>query len=657
MPKLKFSPKLKLELEKQIPEEIEFFHEARKKRHPFWSRNERLLLGIKHNSLSTDSLHRMYHNHNHNTKTKKSRSDIMLPKMQGFVNTLLSKVDTAPNITYTLGEEADLIKAKRMNAFKDKIEKPANDNWGFKDLLGKKQAIIYGRGIFEYHSEHLAGKKGGFRSHLSNVDVFDFLIDPAGGGLDMEKARAMGRSNIVLTEQQLKDGAKEGKYIKSAVSKLIAEMQTDRGEQQNDEDKDENRYITLIQNNRRIERKDEYKFYEWCTTVKNTRYQVLIHLPSRIIIKVNELEELFKTDMFPFFSYATDPDLVEFWTPSPADGVAEIFMGQTILVNQQFDNNEEINKPMKAFDSSAVENPALLKWRKDGNIPFKGGTDISRAFQVIKPDALQNNERMYALLEDIAQKESGVTDDLKGLSEQDTLGIFEGNLANSADRLGLNNKSFANAYHRLAVLFANGVKQNLITKEAVKMIGNDGIDYEEVNKNDIQPKGRDFDIDIISSDPEINGSKTDKQNKITFLTEEAQNGNINLKALFEMRAEIVGFEPSQIKRLMDTDNFANAEVMSEAANDFQKMVSGELIEPNKRANNAYRQKMVDLLISKSKRVPEEKQRIILAYIDEIQPIVVSNTIREAGQVARENLQNMDEEGIVNLATPTEEDNQ
>lgn len=642
--------KIKEELSLQITTEKQHFKEARERRYPFWQRNEKLFLGIKDTHLSNDVFNSLHNSRN--SKTEKSRSNIFLPKMQGFVNTLLSKVDAPPNIVFTQGEEADLIKAKRMNAFKDKIAQPAEDNWAFKDLMGKKQAIMYGRGIFEYHSEHIKGV--GFRSHLSNVDVYDFLIDPDGGGLDIENARAMGRGGIVKTIQELRQGVKDKRYERAAVEKLIDSAKDGRDTDEDDTVKDNNRYFTLIQNNKRIERKDEFRFYEWYTTFEGVRYQVLMHMPTGIIIRLKTLQEVFKSNLWPFFSYATDPDLIEFWTPSPADAVAEIFMAQMVLINQHFDNNEEINKPMKAFDSGAVENPALLKWRRGGSIPFKKGTDIRRAFQVIRPEVLQNNERMFQLLDSIAQTETGVTADAKGLSEEDKVGIFEGNLANIADRLGLNNKSFANGYHKLGTLFLNGVKQNLITKEAIKMIGNDGVDYEEVNKNDIMPKGRDFDIDMLSTDPEINGENTDKQNKLRFLEAQVENGNINPKALFEMRAEIIGFDPSQIKRLMDTDNFANSEVLSEAANDFQLMVQGKILEPNKRANNAYRQRMIDLLIEKEDRLPEDTQKIILAYIDEIQEVVVSNTIRQANQVARENIQNMSEEGITALTAPTEE---
>ncbi len=590
----------------QSLEEIEFARKYKEHRYGQWSRNQDLYAGKQKN-------------------IDESRSHIMLPKMQGFVDTLLSKVDTPPNIRYVQGEEADRKKAQRANALIEKDSSQSVGRWGFKDLLGKKQGIIYGRTIFEYHAS--SHKK--YSSNLSNVDVYDFFIDPMAGGIDIEKAKFLGRKGVYLSKTKLEEGAKSKKYISKEVKKLI---QTNDTAQEDKEEKEKNnRYFKLSTATKKMEKTDDFELFEWYTTYKGKRYYLLLSEDKKITIRTEELKDIFKTELYPFITYATHPDFSEFWTPSPADQVAEIFMGQSVLINQLFDNNEAINRPMKAFDSSVIESPALLRYRKDGNIPLKAGTDVKRAFTVIRPEALQNNERVYEILDIIAQKESGVTSNMQGLSEDEKVGIYEGNIANSADRLGLLNKSYSDAYHRLGVLYYAGLKEHLNQKVSIKMIGNDGIDYEEITKSDVISNGKEFDVEIVASDIEANADTIDKKNKLTFLAQYAQDTSKNRNAIFEIMAEITGLEQGDIKRILDVENSIDADLMSEAMADFQKMVKGELIEPNQKATVAYKQQMVDELRDKGQKLDEDTIKIIMAYIESLSSIITRNMDRQVKQ--------------------------
>lgn len=588
----------------QALREIKFDREYKEHRYSQWSTNQDLYAG-KQKDID------------------ESRSHIMLPKMQGFVDTLLSKVDSPPNIKYVQGEEADRKKAQRANALIEQDSSPSVGRWAFKDLLGKKQGIIYGRAMFEYH----ASSNNKYKSNLSNVDVYDFFIDPMAGGVDIEKAKHLGRKGVFKSESELKEGSKNGLYHSKNVTALV--QTKDNTDESREEKEKNNRYYKLSSGTKREQSSDNYELFEWYTTYKGKRYYLLLHEDAGIDLRIEELKDIFKSNLYPFVTYATHPDLSEFWTPAPADQVAQIFMGQSVLVNQLFDNNEAINRPMKAFDSGAIENPSLLRYRKDGNIPLKAGTDINRAFTVIRPEALQNNERMYELLDQIAQVESGITGASKGIAEEDKVGIYEGNIANTADRLGLLNKSYSDAYHRLGLLYYYGLKEHMNNKIAVKMIGNDGIDYEEITKGDVMPQGREFDVQIQASDLEANADSIDKKNKLTFLTQYQQDPTKNQKAIFEIQAEITGLETADIKRILDLENNINTDLMSEAMADFQKMVKGDILEPNQKATIAYKQQLVDELRDKGSKLKEDTQKIIIAYIKSLDSIIERNMGREA----------------------------
>ena len=87
-----------------------------------------------------------------------------------------------------------------MNAIREKDAKLGN--WNYKAMLARTQLVIYGRYIFEYHADSIDNK---YDSHLTNVDVYQFLIDPSCGGEDIEKAWYMGRGGIVKTRRQIEE--------------------------------------------------------------------------------------------------------------------------------------------------------------------------------------------------------------------------------------------------------------------------------------------------------------------------------------------------------------------------------------------------------------------------------------------------------------------
>ncbi len=137
--------------------------------------------------------------------------------MQSFVNTFLSKINTPFNFTYQKGEEADLQAAKVVNAIKERDRKI--DSWDWKALLARTQLIMYGRWIMEYHADSLNKQ---YNSHLSNVDIYNFLIDPSCGGDDLEKAFFLGRSGILKTEKQIKEGVNAGLYLKEEAKHILS---------------------------------------------------------------------------------------------------------------------------------------------------------------------------------------------------------------------------------------------------------------------------------------------------------------------------------------------------------------------------------------------------------------------------------------------------
>jgi len=562
------------------------------------------------------------------------RANVNLNEAQGFVQSFLAKINHPFNFKYVKGEEADLKAANIATALKDKDAKLGR--WNFKAMLARVQMIIYGRYVFEYHADSTKG----YQSHLSPVDVYQFLIDPSCGGLDIEKAFYLGRGGIIKSKLEIEAGIKSGKYFKKEAKALIEGAGNISAETQEDRNAS-NRWVALLNNNKVLERTDQWKFWEWYTTYEGERYYCLYTEDGGHLIRCELLEDVFKKKKWPFFSAAAYPDLTEFWTPSPLDGVREAIMAKATSINQMLDNGEAINRPMKAFDVDAIKNPALLKYRKDGLMPVKGGVDINKAIQMFPVAPIQTAIQVYEKLGEIIDVNSGVTSGIKGQAEEKQVGIYEGNQANARDRFSLISDSESDALQRFALLYLDGLDEHLTTKVAVEMIGINGVEFKEVTKKDLR-RNKEFDVMVVTAGQEEAMQNTEKRNKLTFLSAKGndQSGTYNKKVLAEMEASIAGFTQDEIKYMLDPKNEGNAELMSECADDIQRMLNKEVIEVNDLANTAYLQKVKDYMRDNMEYFLKNKEvaEIFFDYMDRLVPVVTANMTAELNtQLSKEGI--------------------
>ena len=610
---------------KQSLNEIMFSRNYKQGKIKNWQRNEKLYYGAKES-------------------TESSRANVDLSGMSEQVDTLLSKVDNPLTFKFVKRKESQRQRVERLNSLK-RID--ANKGyWDLKDIAVKKQCIIYGRGVFKYFADSADGR---YCSYLEPVDVYDFLIDPSAGGLDIEKARYLGAYGVKKSKADLRKGVRDGIYLKYEVEQLVngtgnAGNTTTEEVNKQPRRRDQNVWTTTVINTPT----DDYTFWEWFTTYEGKRYYILMTEGGQAV-RVVQLKDIFESELYPFWTYAYTPDLTEFWTPSPCDRVREMLLAQQVSINQMLDNSEQINKPQRIVSVGAIEDLASLKYRKDGIIKVKGDIDVNKAYQVIQTPSINTPLQVYDRLELIIQKSSGVTAGAKGVSEEDKVAVYEGNQANVADRFGLFNKSYSFGYSAFAKLYEHGVREHLNKKEAIDILGPDGIDIEFVSKRDIFRKGDEFTVLVESSNAELMVSEVEKKNKIMFLSNEAQNGNINPKKATEMKMQIAGFNEEEIRQLMDTSEFGDAELMSEAERDIESLLDGKIIKPNKGATTAYKQRFVDYIKDHEEDFDYETMLRFFDYIESLEPIIMANMARQANmQIAKEGLANPD---MPNLMSP------
>ena len=606
MPNISFNTRQ--EIISQALNEIQFARIYKQGKVGNWKLNEQLYYSRKNTSLE-------------------SRANVDLGQMASFVHTLLSKIDNPLVFKFVKRKDSQLKRVKYLNALRVIDQK--NDSWDIKDITGKKQAILYGRAIYSYFAE----SENGYCSHLENVDVYDFLIDPSAGGIDIEKGMYMGNYGVVKTRSEIKDGIKSGIYLKTEATRLLDGSGNATESNQEQTNKQNRTYDTNVNSQQKqIENPDKFKFWQWFTTYDGERYYLLLSEHGGTAIRVEKLSDIFASNLFPYWTWASFPDLTEFWTPSYADYVREIYMAEAVSINQMLDNAEQIIKPQKVVNVGAIENLAELKYRRDGLIKVKKDFNVDLAVQTIKIPSIDTPIKVFQLLDGIAEKASGVTAGAKGVSDEDKVGIYEGNQANAADRFGLLNKSYSFGYNRFAKLWEAGVREHLIKKVAVDILGPNGVEIIDVSRRDIFRKNDDFGVLVESSDAETALSEVAKRTKLTFLSNNSQNPIQNPMKAYEISATIAGFDEETIRQLQDTSDYGNAEIMSEAERDIEALLDGEKIQPNQNANTAYKQRFVDYMRDNQEKINFEQFSLLTEYVLKLDPIIYRNMVSNANNL-------------------------
>lgn len=560
-------------------------------------------------------------------KDNESRANVDLGKMQAFVHTLLSKIDNPLVFKFLKRKSAQLTRVNRLNALRQFDAQ--RDFWDLKDLAGKKQAIIYGRAIYSYYADSIDKK---YKPHLENVDVYDFLVDPSVGGIDLENGKYMGRFGVVKSKEDLKAGVKSKMYLRDETNNLIDGNGNITEANQEQTNKTNRTYDTNVYKaNKDISNPDLYKFWEWYTTYEGVRYYLLLSEKGACAIRIDKLTDIFPATedfplgAFPFWSYAPFPDLTEFWSSGYCDYVLDLFYAQSVSINQMLDNGEQINKPQKVIDVTAIENLAELKYRKDGVIRSKG--NASQAVHLLQTPSINTPIQVFNILESVAQSSSGVTANELGIAEPNGKAtIYEGNSANAADRFGLLNKSYSFGYRRFASLYEQGVRNHLVSKVAIDILGPDGVELEPVVKRDIFWKDDMFGVSVEASNAELALSDSDKKTKLTFLQIQAANPVQNPKKSYETQASIAGFTEEEIRQLMDVSEFGNADLMSEAERDIELILDGKIIKPNRAATIAYKQRFVDYMKDNDENISEAQFLSLSNYVMQLDPIIRQNMI-------------------------------
>lgn len=558
-------------------------------------------------------------------KTLKNRSCVPIPVMSGFINTLFSKIDEPPNLKFEPTEEADTRIASKVQALYQKDKKSHDYGWDMADLGAKKMAAFYGRGIFKAYGE----RNPDYRFNLDAVDPYNFYVDPLGGGW-LENARYMGESGIWRDKETINRGVDKGIYDKDEVNKLFSTENADGNVDDSGWQGDKtNRFATLNLSNQHNYTSDNlFNLTESGTTFEGERYYCLWSYEKKAILRWEKLTDVFKSNLWWWTSFAPYHDENIFWTLSPADDIRPIAQAMFVLLNQELDNRQRTNWNMMAFDPDVFE-AENLEWRPDGRIMGKKGSikPLQNGIFQFQTPQLNGTINLVQYLDEMLGQKSGVTASAQGESQNDKVGIYYGDLQQVADRLGLISKYYQNCWKAIGRRYVWNLHENLPRNTAIKMIGVKGATWDVINRADINP---DMDIDVESSNAQMSLDTVKKKSRQEALMAVQANPalaqTVNAKWLLEQILTTGDFNDEDVRRALDKD-WGNNELLAEAAEAIDKIVRNIEVKPNRGANAAYLQKILDYAVDDT----EDDFALfnkLMAYIDACVPFVIENMSRQ-----------------------------
>jgi hypothetical protein len=343
------------------------------------------------------------------------RQSVNIPITKETVGTILSKVDDPPNILY---EERANDKQKEIY-----INEWFKEDYDFNkmkllDLIDKKQNCLYGRTFYKFNI--VDG-----RIKVTVEDPMDILVDRFTNPADIETAQYIIKINmfraydeIVNDERYTAEGKKD---IKERYSKVTTGVQNDDSNSAQWTDKNQrmqnmgdggvnfpNTGTPLIEIN-------EVYIKEWDTEEEEMmiRYVVMAY---DVILLNKPLKEVMGINFYPFVSWASDVEALDFWSDGVVDIVRPVNKVLNVWASQMIENRTLRNMGMQYYNSMNEDfNPDTYQPMPFGWYPVPGNP--SEMIQRVEiPDLSSTLQEMQFFIQTV-ERSTASTATIKGVKE------------------------------------------------------------------------------------------------------------------------------------------------------------------------------------------------------------------------------------------------
>lgn len=526
---------------------------------------------------------------------------VAFPIFSGMIDTLEASFDEAIELEFTETKPADYFKARKVQGAwnTEKSKNTVNSSWDYKARVDKDNAMMTGRGILTNFAE----SKPTYKNHLETISSLYFHCQPMGGG-KLEKHLFCGREDIQRSQSEIEYGVKNGNYDEDQWK----EMKERVG------DKD---YLSKGDFSSSMEKLMKFKSYglspenhnyvgetvfnlvEWCMVHKGTRYYLLFDPFTQTWIRGEKLKDVYSSDTYPYKTWATHEDDMLFWSKSYGDDLYPIADAVTTLFNQELTNREKRNLGARGYDKDMFPDVAKLdqaQYRPDALVPIdtKGGTrKMADAIYYFETPELQGTINLLDWVQKSTAKDTGITDVAQGAAMQATkkVNVTYMEQAAVAKRIGYKSQSFSECWGEIGNSFYEGLKDHMPQKLAIQLLGDRGLEWDEIMRDDLDLEG-DIGIRVISSTARKEESQKKKAGRVEAIKMVAADPTLApvLNPQWKVNAilrDVGEYDDDEIKLAMDTKNFASKESVAKAHVAIQKIISGEDPDKNFDANGVF----------------------------------------------------------------------
>lgn len=543
--------------------------------------------------------------------------------MSGYIDSLVSETNYPPVISFEDPNGSNLKSAKKIEAAwqrDSKVMRLIMKNRGVKKL-----AAISGRGILKYFAE----SDPKYCPNLKIVDYLDFHCEPQGGG-HLDDHYFQGEENIFRSKEDIEAAVLSNWYDKDQASKLLTTYAQPDFKRVSDAYANKvGRYATLgldMEANNYVGG-TLYDLVEWVTYYKGKKYHLIFDKQTNIWLRCIELVKDFEDNLAPWISFASPmEDAFNFWNLGPADKAKPVFESIRVNLNEILNNNRKRNWDMKAVDQNMFPDLRKLDWRQDGvihaNVPLN--QSIQQGIYRFETPEISGALNLNQYLNNLAGEKLGVTPGTQGNAAETRVGIYQGNQLQISKKMKLISDSYNEMYEDLAKRYDWGLWTHASEKEMVRLISADGVGWEKITKEDMDPE---YVVNVISSQEEkIENDQVMRVQLETLLSIEKdpqQKALINIKAHLEEKYRIAGFSSEKINKLMNTKSDATDEIISQAKKDIESLISGKKIKLNFGATTSYLQYISDFILNNTEEL-EQKKAILEDWFEKHVPIATKN---------------------------------
>lgn len=547
----------------------------------------------------------------------------------GFVETMVAQNNQPPRLEFSDPKGSNAQSVKKIQALWESDTKVSKQNWAKKDRLSKRLAAVANIGIFEYY----ASSKGGYKGYLLNIDHYDFHCEP-NGGAELEDHLFKGVYNQFRTVSEVEAFAKSGYYNAGQVQKLFSaysskdhkmneEMHRNKVERLNaiGLDTESNNYTGV----------QVYNTARWVTRYKGEDYYLEFDYRSGIWLKCSPIKDVFKSGVCPWVVWTPVEHAFSLWTGGLFDQIAPVAESIRINLNEILNNNRKRNWDMKAVDGKMFPDISQLNWRQDGVVVgnIEMGQSLQNGIYRFETPEISGALNLNQYLNDFLGINTGVSDQTKGESSQDTLGIAKINEMYVSKRMKLIGDSYTEAYGKLGFRWDWGLHEHLDDEQSVRVLGASGAQMERVLKEDTDP---DYDITVKTSLDDLTATQQERDRKASAMERLSANPvamqSINTNWYIEQELLIGGWDAEDAKRALDKTNDATDEIISSAEKNIERIMEGKEPKFARNATTGYLQRITNFM-NDNENLSKEQLAKLQEHFDEHVPVAEENKAREA----------------------------